>query len=1147
MANNYSWSFTTSAAVDNTPPTVSSVSPLNSATGVSINTTVTANFSEAINGSTVTGTTFQLRDAGNNLVSATISSSSNQITLTPTAALTASTTYTVTITGGASGVKDLAGNALVSNYSWSFTTAASGGGGGTTYTVFQPTDIPLVPLANDEAAIELGMRFRSTQNGFITGVRYYKGAGATGTHIGSLWNNAGTTRLAQATFINETASGWQQVLFSSPVAITAGVTYVVSYFSPSGDYAATKPYFTQNITNGPLIGLADGTDGANGLYRYTTTSAFPNSSFQSSNYWVDVVFSTGGTSGVAPTVTSQPVSQSICAGTNVSFISSATGTPVPTAQWQVSTNGTTWSNITGATNGTLTFTAATADNNKQYRAVWTNSTSAVNSNPATLTVNAIPAAPGVTVVNNCGSSTLTATSFTGSLLWSNGATSTSITVTTAGTYTVTQTVNGCTSSSGSGVAAPLNSNVATPTVSVVNNCGSSTLTAGSFTGSLLWSNGATTSSITVTTGGTYTVTQTVNGCTSPAGSGIAAPTTIPSAPTVSVVNNCGSSTLTAGSFTGSLLWSNGATTTSITVAIAGTYTVTQTVNGCTSSSGNGVAVPLNSNVAAPAVSVVNNCGSSTLTAGSFTGSLLWSNGATTTAITVTTAGTYTVTQTVNGCTSPQGSGVAAPISSNVTAPTVSVVNNCNSSTLTAGSFTGSLLWSNGSTATAITVATAGTYTVTQTVNGCTSPSGSGVAAPKPNPALTSNLTATVTTGTTFAYTPASSVTGTTFSWTRAAVTGISNAAGSGTGNISETLNNQTSAAINVTYVYTLTANGCTTTQNVVVTVNPAAATVNCVINNSITQSFNSTAIPAGRYIWFNSSFNPGSLGTGTAPVTITVTNTRVSFTAGGVPYTLNVPDARIRFDALTTLATTTFVNNVWETVVPRSFTSYIFMNGLSYQVPVNFPGSISNVVWTSTISIDKTGISLARRWSAATYTSFAANSGVNVKPISSALQNPYLNSDVAGTPENFKSFVVAGAKGNGGTNYTGTFTTTQTSTCAVPPVGTRGVMTSAPTISISPKQAFDFSELSDEPWDGKLNVQASPNPSPTYFSLVIKGSNESPVTVRVLDIFGRVMEKYERIGSATVLKVGHKLGNGSYFAEVIQGGERKVVKLVKAR
>src|SRR6185295_1767785 len=125
--------------------------------------------------------------------------------------------------------------------------------------------------------------------------------------------------------------------------------------------------------------------------------------------------------------------------------------------------------------------------------------------------------------------------------------------------------------------------------------------AGSYTGSLLWSNGATSSSITVTTAGIYTVTQTVNGCTSPSGSGVAAPQAIPSAPAVTVVNNCGSSTLTATLFTGSLLWSNGATASSITVTTAGTYTVTQTVNGCTSSSGSGVAAPLNSNVSVPTV------------------------------------------------------------------------------------------------------------------------------------------------------------------------------------------------------------------------------------------------------------------------------------------------------------------------------------------------------------------------------------------------------------------------------------------------------------------------------------------------------------------------------------------------------------------
>jgi hypothetical protein len=122
LFNDYTWSFTTVANGDNIPPTVSSVSPVNGATGVYIYNNVTASFSEAINASTVTGSTFQLRDAGNNLVGATVSASSNQITLTPTAALTISTTYTVTIVGGTSGVKDLVGNALVNNYSWSFTT-----------------------------------------------------------------------------------------------------------------------------------------------------------------------------------------------------------------------------------------------------------------------------------------------------------------------------------------------------------------------------------------------------------------------------------------------------------------------------------------------------------------------------------------------------------------------------------------------------------------------------------------------------------------------------------------------------------------------------------------------------------------------------------------------------------------------------------------------------------------------------------------------------------------------------------------------------------------------------------------------------------------------------------------------------------------
>jgi hypothetical protein len=113
---------TIGAGGDVTPPTVSTVSPLSGATGVSLTTTVTADFNESINPATVSASTFQLRDASNNLVTATVGGSSNEITLTPS--VTVGRIYVIYSNhyGGSSGVKDVSGNALVNNYSWSFTT-----------------------------------------------------------------------------------------------------------------------------------------------------------------------------------------------------------------------------------------------------------------------------------------------------------------------------------------------------------------------------------------------------------------------------------------------------------------------------------------------------------------------------------------------------------------------------------------------------------------------------------------------------------------------------------------------------------------------------------------------------------------------------------------------------------------------------------------------------------------------------------------------------------------------------------------------------------------------------------------------------------------------------------------------------------------
>ena len=168
---------------------------------------------------------------------------------------------------------------------------------GTKTTIFT-TQTPTQTTSNDGQSIELGVKFRSSVAGFITGVRFYKTTGNSGTHTGELYSSTGT-RLAQAVFVNETATGWQTVSFSTPVAISANTTYIAAYFSSAGNYVGTANYFNAAVVNSPLTGLASGTDGANGIYKYTTTPAFPNiSPGNKPNYWVDAVFSTSSGTGL---------------------------------------------------------------------------------------------------------------------------------------------------------------------------------------------------------------------------------------------------------------------------------------------------------------------------------------------------------------------------------------------------------------------------------------------------------------------------------------------------------------------------------------------------------------------------------------------------------------------------------------------------------------------------------------------------------------------------------------------------------------------------------------------------------------------------------------------------------------------------------
>ena len=100
------------------------------------------------------------------------------------------------------------------------------------------------------------MKFRTTQAGTITKIRFYKGAGNSGTHVGSLWTRTGT-KLASVTFTGESSSGWQEATFANPVAVAANTTYVASYYAPAGHYSVSENYFSSATTRGPLTALAE--------------------------------------------------------------------------------------------------------------------------------------------------------------------------------------------------------------------------------------------------------------------------------------------------------------------------------------------------------------------------------------------------------------------------------------------------------------------------------------------------------------------------------------------------------------------------------------------------------------------------------------------------------------------------------------------------------------------------------------------------------------------------------------------------------------------------------------------------------------------------------------------------------------------------
>lgn len=176
-----------------------------------------------------------------------------------------------------------------------------------------------------------------------------------------------------------------------------------------------------------------------------------------------------------------------------------------------------------------------------------------------------------------------------------------------------------------------------------------------------------------------------------------------------------------------------------------------------------------------------------------------------------------------------------------------------------------------------------TITVTPTANGCTGSAQTFTITVNPTPALSSTATpAAICNKTVFHYTPASLTAGTTFAWSRAAVAGISNTAANGTDDPGEQLENTTAQPVTVTYSYTLTANGCSNTQQVEVVVNPSpelsSASTTTICSGALFNYTPASATTVSSYAWSRAAVTgiTPATGSGTGNITETLLNSTLS-------------------------------------------------------------------------------------------------------------------------------------------------------------------------------------------------------------------------------------------------------------------------------
>ena len=283
MGNPKSWTFTVSAT---TPPAlaVASTNPANAGTGAGRDLPIQVTFNRSLDPDTLNASSFRLRTSAGTLIPATVTWDVSSLTgtLQPAVLLAANTTYRAEV---ATSVSTPDGSALPAQYNWTFTTGTCG------CQLFAATLAPSKtgnPTQDGRSGAgpwtyELGVKFTVDTPMSVQAMRFYKDPKETGAHTGTIWTSTGT-RLAMVPFTNETASGWQQQNFVVPLLLQPGTVYVASV-GFNAFFDVTAGGLGTQFISGPLKSVKDG---ANGVFAQAAGN-FPNSSYQSSNYFVDVM------------------------------------------------------------------------------------------------------------------------------------------------------------------------------------------------------------------------------------------------------------------------------------------------------------------------------------------------------------------------------------------------------------------------------------------------------------------------------------------------------------------------------------------------------------------------------------------------------------------------------------------------------------------------------------------------------------------------------------------------------------------------------------------------------------------------------------------------------------------------------------------